>query len=217
MAALKFIDDRGLNALTLRALASSLGVYPAAVSWHAGNKDELLNAVANEVLAGVAVPEDGLSCHDWLTAFGVNFRAAVQRHPNTAPILGGTLLMTPALVPSLEGVLRRLETIGFEGRGLVQAYNVYAGYVIGYTINELSQKPERVSDDWEHLAEAFLDKLPEAMYPTITKNLPLLKNHAIAFRWQSWTTSSLLDSYEFGIDVLLSGLEMMVGSTRSVD
>jgi TetR/AcrR family transcriptional regulator, tetracycline repressor protein len=193
----------------MRALAETLGVYPTAVYWHAGNKGELLNAVANAVLEEVTLPDEGLPWTRWLSEFARRFREAVQRHPNTAPLLGGTLLLTPALLPGLEGVLRRLESIGFGGQELVQAYNAYFGYVVGYTINELSQKPEDVSHDWETLAEDYLGNLSPGTYPTIVENLQLLKNHAIAFRWISCQDSALLNSYEFGLEALLAGLEQM--------
>jgi TetR/AcrR family transcriptional regulator, tetracycline repressor protein len=209
LGALQLIDENGLAALSMRVLAKELGVYPTALYWHTGSKGELLNAVANAVLAEIRLPDDGRPTRKWLYEFGISFRETIQRHSNTAPLLGTTLIMTPALLPGLEAVLSRLEDIGYADEGLVRAYNAYIGYVLGYTINELSQKPDQVSADWENLAEEYLDGLPREDYPTVVENLHLLKNHAIAFRWKLWRDSTLIESYEFGLEVLLTGLESL--------
>jgi len=50
-AALGILDDRGLADLTMRALASSVGVQASALYWHFPNKQALLAAVADEIVA----------------------------------------------------------------------------------------------------------------------------------------------------------------------
>jgi AcrR family transcriptional regulator len=35
-AALRYVDEHGLDALTMRALAKEIGVYPTALYWHIG-------------------------------------------------------------------------------------------------------------------------------------------------------------------------------------
>lgn len=48
--ALALLDERGLPDLSMRAVASALGVQPSALYWHVKNKQELLGLVANRIL-----------------------------------------------------------------------------------------------------------------------------------------------------------------------
>lgn len=53
-AALELLDDQGMDALTVRTLASRLDVRPSALYWHVRNKQELLDEMATEVMRRVA-------------------------------------------------------------------------------------------------------------------------------------------------------------------
>jgi AcrR family transcriptional regulator len=57
--ALALVDERGLTALTTRALGQRLGVDPTAVYRHFRNKDELVNALADRIVGSGARPPDG--------------------------------------------------------------------------------------------------------------------------------------------------------------
>jgi TetR/AcrR family tetracycline transcriptional repressor len=55
-AALRLVDQEGLEALSLRRLASDLGVTPAAVHWHVRSKDELIRAIVSSVFIDFLPP-----------------------------------------------------------------------------------------------------------------------------------------------------------------
>ena len=48
---LVLLDERGLPDLSMRAVASALGVQPSALYWHVKSKQELLGFVADRILA----------------------------------------------------------------------------------------------------------------------------------------------------------------------
>ncbi|MBB2921943.1 TetR family transcriptional regulator [Cellulomonas cellasea] len=50
-AALEILDEYGLGDLTMRRLATSLGVQPGALYWHVANKQALLAEVADAIVA----------------------------------------------------------------------------------------------------------------------------------------------------------------------
>ncbi|WP_233189149.1 TetR/AcrR family transcriptional regulator, partial [Subtercola sp. Z020] len=50
-AALRILDDQGLPDLTMRHLAAALDVQPSALYWHFPNKQTLLAAVADRIVA----------------------------------------------------------------------------------------------------------------------------------------------------------------------
>jgi TetR/AcrR family tetracycline transcriptional repressor len=80
-AALVILDRQGLPDLTMRNLASSLGLQPSALYWHFPNKQTLLAAVADEIVSRThpgldpagdwqdAVRSNAVALHDALLAF----------------------------------------------------------------------------------------------------------------------------------------------------
>ena len=63
--ALDLIQEDGLDALTMRTLADRSGVKAASLYWHVRDRDELLELVADALLARVSTPARGL---DWREA-----------------------------------------------------------------------------------------------------------------------------------------------------
>jgi len=86
-AAIEILDRDGESALTFRTLAARLGTGSGALYWHVANKNELLAAGADHVIAGVladvataATPQesiraialglfDALEAHPWVGAY----------------------------------------------------------------------------------------------------------------------------------------------------
>lgn len=52
-AAVAILDTYGLADMTMRRVATSLGVAPGALYWHIANKQQLIAAIAEEILAPV--------------------------------------------------------------------------------------------------------------------------------------------------------------------
>ena len=75
--AVAIADLEGLDAVSIRRLGQEFGVTPMALYWHVKNKDELLDAMGDELFAGVSTElEAGTS---WLE----QLRSLVQRYPQT--------------------------------------------------------------------------------------------------------------------------------------
>ncbi len=52
-AARSMIERDGVEQLSMRKLAAEVGLAPTAIYWHIGGRDELLNAVLDEIVAGL--------------------------------------------------------------------------------------------------------------------------------------------------------------------
>ena len=59
--ALELLDAYGLADMTMRRVASSLGVAAGALYWHIANKQELITAVAHKIITPVFALADGLA------------------------------------------------------------------------------------------------------------------------------------------------------------
>lgn len=91
--ALAVLDRYGLESLTMRRLASDLDVRPSALYWHFASKQELLAAVAEEVLAplrGLSGRTDGLPWEEQVRAWCRGLRDAVLTHRDGAEVVATT-------------------------------------------------------------------------------------------------------------------------------
>lgn len=86
-AALRYIDRRGVDALSMRLLARELHVEAMALYRYATNKEDLLRGVLELVLSEIELPDEAsLGWKDWLRAAEICTRKVYLRHPNVLPI-----------------------------------------------------------------------------------------------------------------------------------
>ena len=89
-ASIEIIDAEGLNAFSLPRLAQHLGVRAPSLYHHFGDKNEIMVAIARHIAgASVTKPrrQPGDDWPEYFVAFALNFREAILRHRNAAPIL----------------------------------------------------------------------------------------------------------------------------------
>lgn len=116
-AALDIVDAEGLETLTMRRLAAFLGVDPMAAYRHLPNKEALLDAVLDEVLAEIAlnaVPPG--PWHERLRAGASAVLAGLLRHPRAVPLLARRTWTTPRGLAVSEWFLRMLVEAGIDER-----------------------------------------------------------------------------------------------------
>lgn len=85
--AVALLDEVGLDGLSMRRLASELGVQPSALYHHFGNKAELLGAVADEILARGRRPTEVMTWADELRLVCVELRDIMLRHRDAAALV----------------------------------------------------------------------------------------------------------------------------------
>ncbi|MBP2324419.1 AcrR family transcriptional regulator [Kibdelosporangium banguiense] len=208
-AALRYVDQHGLEALSMRALAKEIGVYPTALYWHIGTKAQLVGAVTATVLDDIVLPADHeLRWDEWLVEVARLCRQAMHRHPNLSPVIGSQLVVTTAALPLVERVLNVLERAGFTGRDLVDVYNAVAGFILGWVSLELASGPLDVEDDWQEEYAGQLRSVNPNAYPAMTRNMDLLAGNAFMTRWESGRVRPMDRSFEASLELLILGLRV---------
>lgn len=118
--ALELADEEGLDAVSFRRLAADFGVTPMALYRHVADRDDLLAAMNDVVLAEIEVPEQ--ADDDWVRALRDVLRSSVTaytRHP-AARRLSYLGLWSPGSLALTERLVRLLTDAGFtEREGLV--------------------------------------------------------------------------------------------------
>jgi AcrR family transcriptional regulator len=87
-AASALVDAEGLEAVSVRRLGTELGVRGPSLYHHFATKAEILDAVADAVIAQVDVSAFG--AHDWPDALRIwarSYHAVLCAHPNIVPVL----------------------------------------------------------------------------------------------------------------------------------
>lgn len=207
VAALRLVDEEGLEALTMRRLAGALGHDPMALYRYANGRSALLDGVADAVLSQLVVPGGpDLDWQDRLRRTAHAFRRLALAHPNVVPLLVTRPLATPlglrplGTLRPLEQVLALLEGAGFTPVRALHAYRTYIGLLHGHVLNELQ---ELVVDPAQSdaLLRLGLQRLPAEDFPRLRG----LAETLLA----GYDGAAELDE---GLDVLLAGLRDHTGA-----
>jgi TetR/AcrR family transcriptional regulator, tetracycline repressor protein len=111
--ALEVIDVDGPDAVTIRRLAQEFDVTPMALYWHVANKDELLAAMGDALLAEVTPPAADGSWSTQLRSVVESLVAALGRHPAAAHLAMPRILVCDAGRQLSETTLALLQQAGF--------------------------------------------------------------------------------------------------------
>jgi len=138
--ALDILDSYGFADLTMRRVAGALGVAPGALYWHVANKQTLLLAVAEEILAPLC-HDDGTTPVDWRAAvhgWAQQLRAALLAHRDGAEVVASALALRPVDSPAADLGRVPTQALTTAGFGLEQATAGALGvqhFVVGHCLD----------------------------------------------------------------------------------
>jgi AcrR family transcriptional regulator len=139
-AAVDLADARGLEALTMRALASHLEVKPMSLYRHVAGKDELLDALVEQLYAEMERPDP--SGDDWMAELrrrSASVRSVLVRHPWALAVLETrTGPDRPFTFDHAEAVLATLLAAGFEPVVASRAFLLLDAFVYGFAVQEIT-------------------------------------------------------------------------------
>src|SRR3954447_7655253 len=95
-ATLALAEERGLDAVSMRAVAARLGVTPMALYRHVGDKQGLLDGLVERLLADQPVTDPDLPRRDRLHHHGAAPRPTARRRPEVFGPLLARRAVTPA-------------------------------------------------------------------------------------------------------------------------
>lgn len=174
-SALRIVDAQGLDGLTVRKVADEFGVTPMALYWHFSNKEALLAAVGDAVLAGLRQPSEALELEQYLREGMAALVDAVRPHPHVTPLVMQRLLASDSGRELTESALDKLITAGF-GVDKAAAIAHYAltnamTLVAGEPGAETTVRPAERTEALETKL-AFLQSLPVDRFPRLRAAAP---------------------------------------------
>src|SRR5689334_18844971 len=93
--ALEIADAEGIEAVTIRRLATELGVTPMALYWHFRTKEDLLAGLADRVLDALELPDRGGDWAEDIRAAMGALVTAMRPHPQVANLVPTRIVQHP--------------------------------------------------------------------------------------------------------------------------
>src|SRR3954470_19614570 len=113
-AAIAQADASGLDSVTMRTLAQTLGVAPMALYRHVTSRDDLIDAMVDVVFSEIGVPSGS---GDWSVAMrrrAIAMRDVLSRHRWAAGLMESRRSPGPANLRHHDAVIGRLRAGGFD-------------------------------------------------------------------------------------------------------
>jgi TetR/AcrR family transcriptional regulator, tetracycline repressor protein len=188
-AAVRFADREGLGSLTMRRLGAELGVEAMSLYNHVPNKDALLDGMVEVLLGEVEIPPRSKEWEERVRDGYRAFRRLAHEHPNVFPLLVERPPETMDGVWLVEEFLQTLREAGFGAEEALHAFRSLSSYTFGYAMAEI--RGFALEPEGSRLGARALS--PEE-FPNLCELGPRLErvDHDAEF--------------EFGLDLLLSGL-----------
>jgi AcrR family transcriptional regulator len=195
--AVALADGTGIGALTMRKLADRLHVEPMSLYHHVANKDAILDGMVDLVFREIELPSPHAP---WKTAMrdrAAATRDALRRHPWATGLMESRATPGPATLRHHDAVIGCLRNAGFTIELTAHAFSAIDSYLYGFAMQELNL-PFSTPEQTAEMAVAFLDQFPAEEYPHLAE---LTTRHVLRPGYDYG------DEFEFGLDLILDGLE----------
>lgn len=145
--ALAIIDEQGIGEVSMRAIATRLGVKAMSLYKHIATRDLILDAVVELVVreldADPQVRSSGTDgWRDYLERLARGVRRYARVHPQAFPLVTTRPAQAPWVSPPLrslawiESLLAVLTEEGFTGEQVLFAYRSFNSFLLGYLLME---------------------------------------------------------------------------------
>ncbi|NRQ51265.1 TetR/AcrR family transcriptional regulator [Aeromicrobium stalagmiti] len=178
---LEIIDEQGVGAASMRAIASRLGVEAMSLYKHFSTRDVLLDAVVDRIVQELdqdpEVHRDATDgWRDYLARLARGVRRYALAHPHAFPLVTTRPAEAPWVNPPLrslawiESMLSTLSSEGFDDDEVLFAYRSFNSFLLGYLLMESGAHTLRdpQEGDGSFAPSGSNDPVPGGLSPTRT-------------------------------------------------
>ncbi len=198
-AGIRLADRHGIDALSMRKLASALKVEAMSLYNHVASKDELLDGMVDVVVGEITLPTLG---GDWKAAMRARAHSALAvmtAHPWAPMLIAARITVGPERLRYIDATLGVLREAGFSWADVDRAWNTIDNYILGYTIQQQHFPVD--PDEYASAAANFLPMIP-------ADSLPYM--HELSAQVADGSHDGLPD-FAFGLELILDGLDRVKG------
>lgn len=198
-AAVAIADQDGIAALSMRRLGRELGVEAMSLYNHVAGKEDLERGIVEVVLAEIENPRPG---RDWKTEIrrtAVSSHDAFVRHRWSCSLLTQGSGVSRVRMEWMEAVFATFRKAGFSSNLTHHAYHAIDSHITGFTLWQVGM-PFRTREELVDLAAGFLRRIPADEFPYIVEHA---QEHVAP------PDPTEKPEFEFGLDLILDGLERL--------
>ena len=206
--ALALADASGLDALTIRKLATELGVTPMALYWHFRGKDELLAGLGERIWSEIDLNVDrSAPWTEQMRALITSLLTVLRAHP-AAPqlLLHFELMQSPAALDATELTLDILRSAGFSPEDA--SYAARSTLWTGITL-VMSEPGIELIDGTERT------ELQRKKQVTLATQSPLKFPRLVECALPLTACDDPEEHYRFGVDLFIGGLAATAATRHS--
>ena len=206
-AAIRIADENGIESLTMRRVAEDLGAEAMSLYYHVASKEDLLDGIADAVVAeindavgGLGVPSAGAL---WKAAARQRILAARQvllRHPWAPRVFETRTSTSLAVLHYYDGLVRLMRDGGFSWDLIHHATHALGSRALGFSQELFDPGSGNVSAEDQAAALAGL----ASQIPHLVGMLAEVA-HDDPDSTLGWCDDQT--EFEFGLDVILDGLD----------
>jgi len=182
----RILDAEGLDAISMRRLASEVGMTPMAVYRHVPSKDALLDALVEHVLSRLDFSAPART--PWSEHARIAVRSLwkqMHQHPWLVSLLLRGPLLNRGVFRASESAFHVLRDAGFDDETAIRVLRVLVGYTVGFASLAIARR----GVDAKRYREVPADEFPTRA---------ALAPHLGPFDKVQ---------FEFGLDAIIAGLE----------
>jgi AcrR family transcriptional regulator len=196
-AAAAFADQNGIEALSMRKLGQVVGVEAMSLYNHVANKEDLLDGMIDLVFGEIELPSAAEGWRRAMRQRAISVRTVLARHRWAIGLMESRTSPGPATLRHHDAVLGCLREAGFSLELAAHAYSALDSYIYGFTLQERGL-PFDTPQESAALAQIMLARFPADQYPHLAE---FTFGHVLQPGYDYG------DEYEFGLGLILDGLE----------
>jgi AcrR family transcriptional regulator len=202
-AAVALADERGIDALTMRALGEELGVEAMSLYYYVANKDELLDGIVDlAYYSEIELPSPGAGWKTAMRQIATSAHEALSRHRWAITLIETRTRPGPANLRHHDSVIRIFREAGFSIKHAIHGFSVLDSYISGFALQELTM-PFDTPGELAEAAESILDQFPADEYPHLAETIT---EHITKSGYD------YADEFEVGLDLILDAIERLGGT-----
>ncbi|WP_194813612.1 TetR/AcrR family transcriptional regulator [Nocardia sp. XZ_19_385] len=202
-AAVRVADTEGLGAVTMRRVATELGIGTMTLYRYLPGKGELLDLMLDRVQQPTPADHGAPGWRAALERMAYETLTLYRRHPWLIQVNQTRPIMGPAAIQGMELILGQIKPMGLTDQELIGVVVTVDGYVTGAARSQLyHEEAERKSG----LTDA---EFWEAQLPVLERELASGKYPLMATLSEDAFDQSF-DHFGFGLQSILDGFEVLV-------
>lgn len=143
-AALEFVDEHGMAALTMRALGDKMGLDPTAAYRHFPKKEDLIDAMLGAILGNAItrLTETAKTPREDILETITAVRTEFENHPNLTPAFATSMGNIPNGLLLSQLIIQKMRALGLTGEALVRCYQMMEGFIMGASVFDTGGAPQ---------------------------------------------------------------------------